>query len=225
MVALTETVRAVGKHAQRSEIAAEYQPDELQHEEQRHGDDLYLLDELLPKPVLGVDRSYGGSELSIGHPAGRDIDALFAVLDGDNPCEPLRRLALSLPVLSGQCLAVPVDPLESVDLGPLDLLFQQLADRLVVTDQRLIGHQRREEGERFSLLAQQPGRMLGRPFGHEERGLHAPRGDDRRAHGKHQPRNQSPILPEPEDADVFHVAHPMSSAADYLTCVALKNLR
>src|SRR5258706_3468901 len=153
MVALTETVRAVGKHAQRSEIAAEYQPDELQHEEQRHGDDLYLLDELLPEPVLVVDRSYGGSERSIRHPAGPDIDALFAVLDGDNPREPLRRLTLGLPVLSGQCLAVPGDPLESGALGPLDLLFQQLADRLVSTDQRLIGHQRREESERFSLLA------------------------------------------------------------------------
>jgi hypothetical protein len=49
VVALAEAVRAFGEQAQRVEVAAEDQPDELQHEEQRHRQDLQLLEELLPR--------------------------------------------------------------------------------------------------------------------------------------------------------------------------------
>ena len=54
MVAPAEAIGAVGKHAQRSQVAAEYQPDELQHEEQRDKHDLQLLDELRPQPVSAL---------------------------------------------------------------------------------------------------------------------------------------------------------------------------
>src|SRR3954451_11206357 len=100
MIALTETVRAFGKHAQRSQIAAEDQPDELQHEKQRHGHDLQLLDELPPEPVLRLDRSHAGAELSVSHAAGGDVDALFAVLDDGDPRKPGGRVELLGLILS-----------------------------------------------------------------------------------------------------------------------------
>src|SRR5438105_13017261 len=117
MVASAEAVRAFGKHAQRSEIAPEYQPDELQHEEQRHGDDLQLLDELLPKPVLRFDRSHPSTELSVSHAARGDLDTLFDVLNGGNAGEPGRRLELIGHVLRDQRFTVPVRPLEPGELA------------------------------------------------------------------------------------------------------------
>src|SRR5687768_17936919 len=59
VVALAEAVRALGEHAQRAEVAAEDQPDELQHEEQRHHDDLQLLDELLDRKSTRLNSSHG----------------------------------------------------------------------------------------------------------------------------------------------------------------------
>src|SRR5438034_4760234 len=90
MVTLAEAVRAFGQHAQRAEVAAEYQPDELQHEEQRHANDLQLLEELLPKPVVSLDRSHDGAELPVSHPAGAHVEALFRMLDGGDSDEPGR---------------------------------------------------------------------------------------------------------------------------------------
>ena len=223
MVAPTEAVRAFGKHVQRSEIAAEDQPDELQHEEQRHGHDLQLLDELLPKPVMGVDRSHVGTEPSVSNPARRDIDTLSHVLDGGNAREPARRDEHIRCVLSDQRLAPPVGPGELFDLAFLDLVCQQLADRRVFTDERLIGNQRREEGQGFPLLAQQPGGMLGRTLRHQQDGLHAASQNDRDSHGKHEARNQSPRIPESEPVLVFHGRFPcvISGGQDYLTSVVL----
>src|SRR6267378_1899430 len=153
-----------------AEVAAEYQPDELQHQEQRHRQDLQLLDELQPKPVVGLDRSHPGTELSVSHAARRDVETLFPVLNDGKAREPSRCVELIRRVLRDQRLAVLVGPREPVDLAFLDLVFQQLADRRVVTDERLIGNQRREEDQRFPLLAQQPGGMLARALCHEQDG-------------------------------------------------------
>jgi hypothetical protein len=68
VVALAEAVRALGQHAQRAEVAAEDQPDELQHEEQRHRHDLQLLDELLPQPVWAFTGVITRGERAVSHP-------------------------------------------------------------------------------------------------------------------------------------------------------------
>src|SRR5439155_15098007 len=97
--------------------------------------------------------------------------------------------------------AVLVGPGEAVDLALLDLVFQELADRGVVTDERLVGDQWREEGERLGLFARQAGRVLTRALGHEERRLHPTTGDDGNPHGKHEARDEPQVLPEMKHAD------------------------
>ena len=84
VVALAEAVRAFGQHAQRAEVAAEDQPDELQHEEQRHRHDLQLLDELLPQPVVGLGGGHRGVERAVADAARGDLDAFFGALDRGN---------------------------------------------------------------------------------------------------------------------------------------------
>jgi hypothetical protein len=88
------------------------------------------------------------------------------VLDGGKAREPARRDQGIGLVLRDQRLAVLVGPGEAVDLA-LSPGFQQLADRGVVADQRLVSHQGRDESQRFGLLARQAGGVLGRPLRHQ----------------------------------------------------------
>src|SRR6266850_521097 len=200
MIALAETVRAFGKHAQRSEVAAEYQPDELQHEKQRHANNLQLLEELLPKPVLSLDRTHDGTELPVAHSARTHVNALLRVVDGGDSCEPSRRVENIRQVLTDQVLAFLVGPRQAVDLAPFDLVFQQLPDLLVIADERLIGNQRCDESERLLLLTQQTRGIFPGALRQKQRGLHAARGDDRDPDGEHEAGNQSPIAPEAKRA-------------------------
>ena len=174
----------------------------------------------MPEPVVGSDRSHPGAERPVSHPAGGDLDALLGGVDGRDAHKPVRRLELVGLVLGDDLLAVPVGPHDAVGLGLLDLVLQQLADRFVVADQRLVCNQRREKDERLMLLAREAGGVLGGALGHEQGTLHAAAGDDRDPHGKHEARNQSPILPESKYAHVSHVAS-SGPGAGYLTCVVL----
>jgi hypothetical protein len=204
VVALAEAVGALGQHAQRAEVAAEDQPDELQHEEQRHRHDLDLLHELVPEAVLRLDRGHARGQLAVAHPARHHVDALLHVGDRGEAGEPRRGLELVGRVLRHQHLAVLVGPGEALDLALAHLVPEQLADRGVFADQRLIGDQRRDEGQRLVQLALEAGGMLGRPLGHEQRGLHAAAGDDRHAHGEHEAGNEPQVLPELKHAEIFH---------------------
>ena len=204
MVALAETVGALGQHAQRAEVAAEDEPDELQHEEQRHRDDLQLLDELLPQAVLRLDRRHVGAQRAVADAAGGDVDGLLGVVDGGDAYEPLRRLERVGHVLSDQRLAVAVGPLEPVDLTTAHLVLQQLADGLIFADECLVGDEWRQEDEHFLLLALQTRGVFRPALGKEQCRLHAAADDDRHAHRQHQARDQSPVLPEAKDAHVLH---------------------
>jgi hypothetical protein len=192
VLALAETVRAHREHAQRAEVAAEDQPDELQHEEQRHRQDLQLLGELLPEPVVRFDRRHPAGERAVPDTSRRDLDAFLEDRDGREGHEPSRRVELVVDIRGNHLLAVPVRPDELVGLRLLDLTLEELADRLVVADQGLVGDQGREEHQRFRLFAPQPGGMLGCAFRHEQGGLHAAGGNHRAADRGHQARDQSP---------------------------------
>src|SRR5204862_4880019 len=119
-----------------------------------------------PQAVLCGNRRDGGGQHSIGHAPRRHFEGVYAVIDGDQLAEPARRLAALVGVVGGEDLAVAVAPLETVHLRALYLLSQELVDRLVVADQRLLGNERREEGEGFRLLAQPPCRMFRAAFGY-----------------------------------------------------------
>jgi hypothetical protein len=215
VVALAEAVGAFGQHAQGAEVAAEDEPDELQHEEQRHRDDLQLLHELVPEPVVGLGRGHGRIEPAVAHAPRRDLDRVFGALDRGDLAEPARRVQQVGLVLGDELAAVLVGPLEALDLALLHLVVEQLADHGVLAQDRLVGDERRHERERLVQLALEARRMFGRPLRHEERRLNAAAGDDRDSHREHQAGDKAPVLPE---SNAAHMAY-LLGRRRYFTCV------
>ena len=216
MVAPAEAIGAVGKHAQRSQVAAEYQPDELQHEKQRYKHDLQLLDELRPQPVSRRNLRHFDVERSVCHPARLDRRVALHVLDGGNFREPARRFAYFPLFVSENTSTALVSPDDIFDIRLFYLGVQQPTDRLVFTEDGLIGDQRRQEHQGLGHLPPMPGGVFGRSLDQQQVSLYAPSDQDRESHGGHQPCDDAPRGPESQQAENFHCSFVKS-----LTCVFL----
>ena len=220
MVAPAEPVRAVGEHAQRSQVAPEHQPDELQHQEQGDEHDLQLLDEPRPQPVHRLGRSHLAVERPVFHAARGHGERAIDHVDRGDIREPVRRFELVGLVLCDHLCTALVGPHEAVGLPLYDLALEHLADRLVIAQDGLVGHQRREECERLLQFPLVPRGGLGHAFREQQRGLYAAAENDGEPHRRHQPGDDSPARPEAKYAQDFHL-----SLVRSLTSVVLKNAR
>ena len=172
MIALGKAVGAVGQGTQGAEITAEYQPQKLQHQEQRGGDDLQLFDKLLPQPVLRRHRVHASLQFSIRDAARHHIGgSVFEQLDIQQRGEPDRSADLRRAVLRGQRAPAAIGPRQTLDLQPQYLLFQQLLDRRIVTDQRLIRHRWRQILQYLVDVAVQPRLGFSGPLMQQQSGL------------------------------------------------------
>ena len=146
---MAETVGAFGQHPQGAQVPPEDQPNELQHQKQRGRHDLKLLDKLFPQAVVRLDGRHPRIQLSVANPAGCDINTFFGNVNGSNTGEPTGRVQHVGFVLCDQFAALFVHPLNQVEFALGHLLFDQLVNRRVFTNQRLVGNEWRDEAQCF----------------------------------------------------------------------------